>query len=1633
MSPESINIYEAPHVYFKYAAREAKARAKLCEMYSSYFDDLAFAEDVFGKNVLKSGSSNRSQSKDQWPVETNNAWDQLYTTSERLGKQHIGFSLCISQSIARELYDHGRSSSRRVQEIETKLQSLLDDISKSTRSIKKKNAKYARLVQDAEAAIIARDGAIRDYAEKINDQTGEGFINRSLTKVLGKFAPTDALRKQHDRCRNLIHELDAVEKNLAESTNNLMQQHENFHIQLGDALREVNRIEMGRLQFLKDGLLRFCQAISGMNDHVSQILDSLQTLVNSLDIQSDVEAFERELEAAKLYLRDDPSTSGTPVTSESMSFSPSSSPVSDGRHMPSTSPPESTGQYWSQHRTSDIEEESSRHLRSNMLVLDRLKYALECLKRSTQRATSAFADMGDLEKAYGKMVVKVLEKHGYTSSSSLQASNHSSNMMMMSSGFAPNEAKCADFAHSYESALVRNGWTGVVKTTELLAESHFTTAQVLFDKCGVMNDSAQRRMEATIRDVTEKLISVTKKMDGAKAAHTRASGKLSRVRKELRDRRLAMSHASSGSTSRRMSNRDDGDTVSAAAAATASTDSEALEKYTVAGPDEGRGHLNDAGLDVQTSQNDKRKLEWGEKTGVIQGLESIGTAFGAVGAALGVTAGVLESSAERNIQRIANLEEEEKACIESLQSARSSVQIVTDSCVNELSIIIVSLKQGISQEMEAMKSSFRFFLDGNAVGLSMAAGAVDRLKGVAEVIEVDTDMKQFHSHIVSAALASEDRKVVNPMVLPPVEAFSPIQNELVDLERSNEKESTVNEELGGQDVSVMTSPSLYGAALAVNARGRGLLRGVKPRRSKSAENLSSQDDDVPTRNRKLSGVAASFEQERIGGRHSEGSIGTVPPPIISQYDSFSMGDKDVLDDKTCASLTVEDVPGGSTEVAQVDYRDDATDGSVSISQDTSKGLVLQNDEEVMREPTELTSHSTVPASSIEGVDIRTDSPSSAFLSRKSPQDLPSLPEALSVVPTEDPGEPQDFSSEISDVVTPTSAGKRIYDSPTTVPVTVINTSTDSLLSPPANFKTTSRGEITPPRAATLRGNPSSVIHSSIHDPVYDTDDVSPQSSVDKVSALKRNDTSNTPNSAIPYRPTTISPVSENLIAPELVKFELPPTEKILEYFSCALYPKRGLLTHGRLFITNHYVAFSGWPELRVLISLKRIDNVEKKQIFFLPNALTIKEIDGEEYFFGSFLDRDLCFRMITSLVMIEKSLDELTESDHGRLSGPYAPPPTRESAGRDDVESSTAGGNVLDRGASVLLTEDDDSECDEDDSDVPNFLALLSKSGISIVYEGEVDVKASMIWNHCWKGKGHFSDFLISEGDFDIKSTDWTDFNSSLTSAQDPAGLDYRYTRSVDYLHPRTSMLMFGPKNATAKQSQYLCVVPAEKENQGKGCLDTQTLQSVKAGAILTATQFEGIPMCDVFEVLQYWTFQRISGPGNKGRSIIRVGVSVNFLKSTLLKGQIFTGVKEELTVLSKNWVDFSIASIKGRTSSGAISEHSQTALESTSRSRTSSSASASIRRGSIEGHDLTVSTTEVCSSSTIHSTQKCAPTTSRESSSSYNDRVIIFSLIVSFMIFQIIFLFVIYSQLNRSNQQMTELLKLLAEKKSEL
>lgn len=113
---------------------------------------------------------------------------------------------------------------------------------------------------------------------------------------------------------------------------------------------------------------------------------------------------------------------------------------------------------------------------------------------------------------------------------------------------------------------------------------------------------------------------------------------------------------------------------------------------------------------------------------------------------------------------------------------------------------------------------------------------------------------------------------------------------------------------------------------------------------------------------------------------------------------------------------------------------------------------------------------------------------------------------------------------------------------------------------------------------------------------------------------------------------------------------------------------------------------------------------------------------------------------------------------------------------------------------------------------------------------------------------------------------------------------------------------MFGPKNAPTMQTQYLYLPGWNKNTQP---LTSSLLDNARParGVIMTLTSFQGIPMCDVFKVLQYWSFEWNHGDHN--RTEMRVGLAIHYMKTSMFKAQIYGGSKEELTVQSLKWLNY--------------------------------------------------------------------------------------------------------------------------------
>ena len=212
---------------------------------------------------------------------------------------------------------------------------------------------------------------------------------------------------------------------------------------------------------------------------------------------------------------------------------------------------------------------------------------------------------------------------------------------------------------------------------------------------------------------------------------------------------------------------------------------------------------------------------------------------------------------------------------------------------------------------------------------------------------------------------------------------------------------------------------------------------------------------------------------------------------------------------------------------------------------------------------------------------------------------------------------------------------------------------------------------------------------------------------------------------------------------------------------------------------------------------------------------------------------------------------------------------------------------------------------------IVDYESLFNSSSVTKLHEGQLNGTSSILWKVGWLKCAGYRNFLESEGDLEIVISEWEVFDKEVDD--DTSQLKFQFRRTCTYLHPRTSMLMFGPKNATARQVQYLHIPEwSDKDPSFLSVDKLEALHPVSNALVMTTTQFEGIPMADVFKVYMYWTFEAVcteeeerdKGKGEASASLCRIqtGLRVEYLKSTLLKSQIFAGTKEELEVLSKQW-----------------------------------------------------------------------------------------------------------------------------------
>lgn len=110
-----------------------------------------------------------------WIAEVDVAWDTARSAVEKIGKQHLGLAICVSQSIGKRLVEFSNQKRGELKQCVAAYRQALSEVNRARGSLDKAKQRYARAVDDADQALQARDRLASDSKDK---NEPDKFLNK---------------------------------------------------------------------------------------------------------------------------------------------------------------------------------------------------------------------------------------------------------------------------------------------------------------------------------------------------------------------------------------------------------------------------------------------------------------------------------------------------------------------------------------------------------------------------------------------------------------------------------------------------------------------------------------------------------------------------------------------------------------------------------------------------------------------------------------------------------------------------------------------------------------------------------------------------------------------------------------------------------------------------------------------------------------------------------------------------------------------------------------------------------------------------------------------------------------------------------------------------------------------------------------------------------------------------------------------------------------------------------------------------------------------------------------------------------------------------------------------------------------
>ena len=714
-------------------------------------------------------------------------------TTSTNGKQLVGFSSNLSQNISRTFPEQVKTGKRRVTNLSIRIAGLVDEYKKNKQSHSKILEKYIRIVQDTEVAIKSRstESDARTFSADKESQVAvvvkdDNFMNRSLTKMLSKIAPE---KKLDEKCRDMIREVDTIERSLIASSKRLIIQRSDLLLEISKAMGELEELEAQRLAFMKEGLSRFCLAADLIASQQNETITSVLERTNKLDSNEEAMHLMTEI--------DRPTNLNTPTKRRTDS-------------------------------SSDSEDDNDTN--NELIILfgkaEKLGDAMEYFRTLVTRTATSLLEVSEAEENYARSAHKVLDRHGYSRNTAAQwvyAADYSHIQIVAEAApmkSAPLSAaigavgattlalagglRSAEFLSRFESPLTKSGWELVISCIGNSSDLQMRSSEVAGEEVCQQLELVTQRLEIGRRELVEKLAQNSKMVEKAKQEIKTLSAKLLKCQTVLRERRGTVMQVKEVILSDTPDTNANSNTLSSSASElTAISAQDMSGKIEDAGSPETHSVLNTT-LDESTATSTTVTVPTQENTSTVPRKQTSLFRKGGLKQVVG-----LETQADR-VARIEKqvmvLEEEERELTESLATAEQTLLQVTTVAKTQVLPVFDATREFLSTDLVTIKNAIECLMSWKSDALASCKNFNRHAKHAHEEIEVSKDLVAYiravqetaekiatDQHTQSAVNAGNATSAVvsalagGPLTLlevPEMEAFTATTSEVIAQERA---------------------------------------------------------------------------------------------------------------------------------------------------------------------------------------------------------------------------------------------------------------------------------------------------------------------------------------------------------------------------------------------------------------------------------------------------------------------------------------------------------------------------------------------------------------------------------------------------------------------------------------------------------------------------------------------------------------------------------------------------------------------------------------------------------------------------------------------------------------------------------